>query len=94
VGKDAAASVEGLSANTTHIKKSPHNINQHLTATFYNHLKEYTSLRILKWIEESQLVIHRRITATNKDQAARQHNMTLFDNIAKHFELTPDLKCM
>jgi hypothetical protein len=92
VGKDAAASVEGLSANTTHIKTAPHNINQHLTATFYNQLKEYTSLRILKWIEESQVVIHRCITATNKDQAAIQHNMTLLDDIATQLKLTPDLK--
>jgi hypothetical protein len=81
--------LEGLFTNIPLIR-SPHNINQHLTATSYNQLKKYTAGSILKLIKDSQLVISRRITATDENQAARQHKMTLFDDIADQLELTLD----
>jgi hypothetical protein len=90
VRKAAAAIVEGLFVNIALTKTAPDDINQHLTATSYNQLKKYTARSLLEWIEESQLVISRRITATDEDQAARQRNMTLLDDIAKQLKLTPD----
>jgi hypothetical protein len=44
-------------------------------------------------MEESQLIISRRITATCEDQAARQHNMILLDDIANVWTGSRKLKC-
>jgi hypothetical protein len=43
-------------------------------------------------VEESKLVISYRITASDEYQAAREHNMTVLDDMVKQLELAPDLK--